>query len=150
MDYNEMNIEARDLNQQGIILAKSGNFEKAIDKFMKAIDIEPMLVDSYKNLGDLYLHLEKYEEAKSSLKKALLIEKNGEIYFQYGNACFMNDEPHEGLEYYNLALTSGYDNDEMLFFMGMAYEHLQDDKMAVIQLTIVNTLMICSWNYHWE
>ena len=131
MDYNEMNIEARDLNQQGIILAKSGNFEKAIDKFMKAIDIEPMLVDSYKNLGDLYLHLEKYEEAKSSLKKALLIEKNGEIYFQYGNACFMNDEPHEGLEYYNLALTSGYDNDEMLFFTGMAYEHLQDDKMAL-------------------
>ncbi|MGN0316975.1 MAG: tetratricopeptide repeat protein [Lachnospira sp.] len=131
MNYEEMNIDARDLNQQGIVLAKCGNLEKAVEKFLKAIEIEPMFIDSYKNLGDLYLHSEKYGEAKSYFKKALLIEKSGEVYFQYGNACFMNDEPHEGLEYYNMALTSGYDNDEMLFFMGMAYEHLSNDKMAL-------------------
>lgn len=130
--YNEEAVlEAKDLNQQGIILAKSGNSEKAIEKYLKAIEIEPMLPDSYKNLGELYLHIEKYTEAKSYFKKALLIEKDGEVYFQYGNACFMNDEPHEGLEYYNLAISNGYDGDEMLFVMGMAYEHLNDTKMAL-------------------
>lgn len=64
-------------------------------------------------------------------KKALLIEKSGELYFLYGNACFMNDDVHEGLENYNLAISAGYDGDEMLFFMGMAYEHLNDDHMAL-------------------
>ena len=43
----------------------------------------------------------------------------------------MKDNEHEGLEYYKLALSNGYDNDEMLLFMGMAYEHLNDDQMAL-------------------
>src|SRR5690606_28598687 len=70
-------------------------------------------------------------DAKNMYKKALLIEKSGELYFLYGNACFMNDDVHEGLENYNLAISAGYDGDEMLFFMGMAYEHLNDDHMAL-------------------
>lgn len=128
---NEIILEAKDLNQQGLILFKTGNIEEAKQKFEKAINVEPMLVESYKNYGDLYLAEGEYQQAKNYYKKALLIEKSGEIYFQYGNACFMNDEPHEGLEYYNLALSAGYDNDEMLFFMGMAYEHMNDEKMAL-------------------
>jgi len=131
MEMNETSLIAKDLNQQGIVLAKSGNIDAAKEKYEKAIDVEPMLIDSYKNYGDLYLHIGEYAEAKNYYKKALLIEKVGEIYFQYGNACFLNDEPHEGLEYYNLAISSGYDSDEMFFFMGMAYEHMNDDNMAL-------------------
>ncbi len=136
---NEMNLEVLDLNQQGIMLFKAGNVEAAKEKYEKAIDLDPMVMDSYKNLGDLYLHTERYQDAKNAYKKALLIEKSGEVYFQYGNACFMNEEPHEGLESYNLALSAGFDNDEMLFFMGMAYEHMNDDKMALryIQKAII-------------
>ena len=73
---------------------------------------------------------DEYQNAKNSYKKAMLIEKNGLLHFLYGNACFMNDELHEGLENYNIAITEGYDSDEMMFFMGMAYEHLNDDEMA--------------------
>ncbi len=131
MDLNETSLNAKDLNQQGIMLLKAGNVDAALEKYNKAIDIEPMLSDSYKNLGDLYLRTGNYQDSKNYYKKALLIEKEGSVYYQYGNACFMNDEPHEGLEYYNLALTAGYDNDEMLFFMGMAYEHMNDDNMAL-------------------
>ena len=43
----------------------------------------------------------------------------------------MNDNPHEGIENYNLAITNGYDSEDMMFFMGMAYEHLNDDQMAL-------------------
>ncbi len=78
----------------------------------------------------IWLSINNFQEAKNSYKKAFLIEKNGLLYFLYGNACFMNDEVHEGLEYYNMAITNGYDSDEMMFFMGMAYEHLNDDHMA--------------------
>lgn len=131
MDVNEITLQSRDINQQGIALARAGNIDAAIKKFNKALELDPMVIDTYKNLGDLYLHINEYSDAKNYYKKALLIEKNGEIYFQLGNACFMNDEPHEGLENYNLALSAGYDSDEMLFFMGLAYEHLNDDKMAL-------------------
>lgn len=139
MEVNEEILEAKDLNQQGIALLKVGNIDKAKEKFNRAVELEPMCIDSYKNLGHLNFKIGNYQDAKNYYKKALLIEKDGEIYYQYGNVCFMNDEPHEGLEYYNLALASGYNNDEMFFFMGMAYEHMNDDKMALryIQKAII-------------
>ena len=131
MDTNEARLEALDLNQQAALLMKAKNVESAKEKLDRAIELDPMLMDSYKNYGDLYMATNQYQEAKDSYKKALLIEKNGLLYFLYGNACFMKDEVHEGLEYYNLAISNGYDSDEMMFFMGMAYEHLNDDQMAL-------------------
>lgn len=131
MDEKETRLEARDLNQQAAMLIKTNNFDAAKEKIENAIVIDPMLVDSYKNYGDLYISIGEYVEAKNLYKKALLIEKSGELYFLYGNACFLNDDVHEGLANYNLAITFGYDSDEMMFFLGMAYEHLQDDNMAL-------------------
>ena len=131
METNEIRLEAQDLNQQGAMLLRTGNVEAAKVKFDKAIALDPMLMDSYKNYGDLYMSLQEYQNAKNSYKKAMLIEKSGLLHFLYGNACFMNDELHEGLESYNFAIHEGYDNDEMMFFMGMAYEHMQDDNMAM-------------------
>lgn len=131
MEMNETRLEAQDLNQQGALLLKMGNLEGAKAKFDKALDFDPMLMDTYKNYGDLYMALQEYQEAKNSYKKAMLIEKNGLLHFLYGNACFMNDELHEGLENYNMAISEGYDSDEMMFFMGMAYEHMNDDNMAL-------------------
>lgn len=131
MDINENRLEAQDLNQQAVLLIQAGNLEAAKTKLDKAIDLEPMLVDSYRNYGDLQMAAQSYKEAKAYYKKALLVEKVPAVYFLYGNACFMNDEIHEGLEYYNHAISAGYDTDEMMFFMGMAYEHLNDDRMAL-------------------
>lgn len=135
MSNNEIRIEAQDLNQQAVMLIKANSLEAAKEKIEKAIDLDPMLMDSYKNYGDYYMALQLYENAKNMYKKALLIEKKGELYFLYGNACFMLDEVHDGLEYYNLALSAGFDNEDMLFFMGMAYEHLNDDQMALRYFT---------------
>jgi tetratricopeptide (TPR) repeat protein len=131
MMVTEIRLEAKDLNQQGALLLKAGNIEAARGKFDQAIELDPMLMESYKNYGDLYIATQEYKNAKNLYKKALLIEKSGLLYFLYGNACFLNDEPHEGLEYYNMAISAGYDSDEMLFFMGMAYEHMNDDQMAL-------------------
>ena len=130
MNISESRLEAQDLNKQGELLLKVGNLAQAEAKFQAAIDVDPMVMDSYKNYGDLCMAKEDYKEAKNYYKKAILVEKNGQLYFLYGNACFMNDEMHEGLGYYNMAISEGYDTDEMLFFMGMAYEHMNDYQMA--------------------
>lgn len=128
---DELRLEAQDLNQQAALLIKAGNLEMAKSKLDKAIDTDPMLMDSYKNYGDLYMAAQQYKDAKNYYKKALLVEKVPELYFLCGNACFMADELHEGLDYYNQAITAGFDSDEMIFFMGLAYEHLNDDRMAL-------------------
>lgn len=83
MDTNEIRLEAQDLNQQGGMLLRIGNLEAAIAKFDKAIELDPMLMDSYKNYGDLYMSLQDYQNAKNSYKKAMLIEKSGLLHFLY-------------------------------------------------------------------
>ena len=131
MDIGEARLEAQDLNAQGEMLLVAGRIREAGQKFDQAMDICPELPDSYRNYGDLYMSLQEYEKAKNAYRKALCIGKSGRLYFLYGSACFMNDELAEGLENYNRAIHEGYDSDEMMFFMGMAYEHMDDDDMAL-------------------
>ena len=59
MDINENRLEAQDLNQQGAVLLKAGQLELAKKKFDRAIEIDPMLMDSYKNYGDLRIYIKK-------------------------------------------------------------------------------------------
>ena len=127
----KIKIDSRKIEKGDTFVAIKGNTVDGHDYIDKAIELDPMLMDSYKNYGDLYTSLQEYQNAKNSYKKAMLIEKRGLLHFLYGNACFMNDELHEGLESYNLAINEGYDSDEMMFFMGMAYEHMHDDNMAM-------------------
>ena len=69
MDLNESILQAKDLDQQGVALFRAGNVEAALEKYQQAMDIEPMLADSYRNMGDLYLATEKYQDAKELLQK---------------------------------------------------------------------------------
>ena len=92
MEMSESRLNAFDLNQQAALLLKTGNIDAATKKLDSAIEIDPMLKDSYRNYGDLYMATGNYQEAKNSYKKAFLIEKDGLLYFLYGNACFMTDK----------------------------------------------------------
>src|SRR5690554_8089666 len=76
MEPNELHLEAQDLNRQGAMLLRTGNLDAAKAKFDKAIELDPMHMDSYKNYGDLYMSLQEYQNAKNSYKKAMLIEKS--------------------------------------------------------------------------
>ena len=49
MRENEEMLQARDLNQQGSMLLKAGNIQAAKEKFEKAMELEPMLMESYRN-----------------------------------------------------------------------------------------------------
>ncbi len=131
MNGNENNIKAKDLNQQALVLLEAGNLELAKEKLDKAIEIDPMLVENYINSGNYHVAKEAYQEAKNAYKKALLIEARGEVYFLLGNACFLLDQTNEGIENYNLAIKNGYDNEEMMYFTGMAYENIGNNEMAI-------------------
>lgn len=130
MNTTERDVEAVDLCKQAEMLIQSGKLDEAAAKLETAMDIDPMVWEIYKCYGDIYMAREAYDKAKKSYKQALLINKDGLLYFSYGNACFLNNEPSEGIENYNLALSHGYDSDEMLYFTGMAYQYLKDYENA--------------------
>ena len=65
---NEVSL-AEEYNQQGLTLMGANKYEEAITYFNKAQQENPMLVDTYFNLGTAYASMENYDEAKVQFEK---------------------------------------------------------------------------------
>lgn len=71
---------------------QQGLYEQAVEKFKKAIILEPSMPYAYDNLSNAYYHLHKYEEAIAMSKNVLKMDPNyanaygnlGSIYYAMG------------------------------------------------------------------
>ncbi len=61
--------------QNGLNFEKQKLYIKAIEQFLKAIELNPNYFDAYFHLANCYFILEKYEEANDIIQKALKLEK---------------------------------------------------------------------------
>jgi hypothetical protein len=68
----------RDHFTLGILAVKRGPqfLNQALREFEQAVALNPDFAPAYVNLGSIYLHLGRFEEAERSLQKALSLEKN--------------------------------------------------------------------------
>lgn len=124
--------EAIELNQQGSMLLAKEKYEEALKYFEKAREIDPMEVETYFNLGNLYANMEQYEKAEEQFKKIILIDKkNGLVYFNLGNISFLRDNIEKGVEYYNKAVANGYEEANLYYNLGMVYEETDNFLFAV-------------------
>lgn len=86
-----------DYNSRGIALQKTGDYEKAIIDFKKAIQMDPGLFMAYNNLGSAYLYLNKYELAEEYLEKGLSLLPPPDIkkYFHWNLARLAGKEKNK-------------------------------------------------------
>lgn len=68
------NSSAVSFFQAGIKFEDQKQYLKAIEQFMKAIELNPNYFDAYFHLANCYFILEKYEEAKDIIEKGLKLE----------------------------------------------------------------------------
>ncbi|NLP13961.1 MAG: tetratricopeptide repeat protein [Clostridium sp.] len=128
---NEVSL-AEEYNQQGLTLMGANKYEEAITYFNKAQQENPMLVDTYFNLGTAYASMENYDEAKVQFEKILLIDKNNPMaYFHLGNISFMKNDFNKGIENYNKAVSCGYDGSQLYYNLGLVYEEMDNIPMAI-------------------
>ncbi len=121
------NIEysvAQEYNAQGKTLFVADKFEDALVYFQKAETEDPMLRDTYLNLGECLIMLDRFSDAKEAYEKLLLIDKNdGEAYFHLGNVAYLMNEEDKGREMYARAVNNGFDNEQMYLNTGcMQYD----------------------------
>ena len=64
------------------------NYERAIQLFRRAKEINPSVADPYNCLGRVYFHLKKYYDALAETKKALAIEKDSFTHEQLGDIYY--------------------------------------------------------------
>ena len=82
-----LKMTANAYSNWGIALNNQGMFDKAIEKFEKATEMDPRLADAYSNWGSALTHFRKYDEAIEKFKKAIEINPQHAIaYYNWGTA----------------------------------------------------------------
>ena len=59
------------LNNRGVILARKGNYDQAIDDFTKALEIDSFCADAYYNRGVTWFNKSNLQQALADIEKAL-------------------------------------------------------------------------------
>lgn len=127
---------AYEYNQQGQALLGVEKYDEAIEYFKKAEKEDPMLIDTYFNLGNAFAIMENYDEAEEYFKKTLLIDKTNPLsYFNLGNISFIQNDISKGIEYYNKAASYGYEDGEMYHNLGLVYEEMGNYTLAIRNYT---------------
>ena len=90
--------DSKDFFKKGNSFYKDGGYQKAIENYTKAIEIDPKNAKAYNNRGNAYSRLRKYKEAIENYTKAIEIDpKNAKAYYNRGIA-------YKGLEKYDNAI----------------------------------------------
>ena len=132
---------AEEWDAKGISFAKSGEYQKAIECFDKAIDLNPNFAEAYCNRGVTYCHLKQYERAIEDYAKAIELNPNlAEPYCNRGNAYFYLKQYERAIEDYDKAIelnpsyALAYSNRGFTYCCLKQYERAIEDCDKAIEL----------------
>ncbi|MCD6221254.1 tetratricopeptide repeat protein [bacterium] len=83
---------------------KRGNYQKAEKLYKKALEVNPVYLDAYEALGNLYMKLKRFKDAEVMFKKMAALEGDGaDAYIKLGYWCRMYKMFDEALKMYKKA-----------------------------------------------
>jgi serine/threonine protein kinase/Flp pilus assembly protein TadD len=116
----------------GYIYRHKGDFNKAIEYYEKALAMDPIDVDAYGYLRNLYIIAGEYEESIEISKKIIDLEpERPSNYRRYGQALGIIGDHERAIEQYQKAVEL---NPVDLDYLGWAYFHARDFDRAVENL----------------
>lgn len=125
-------LKIKELNQQGKTLFSCDKYDEAIVKYKKALELDPMFLETYFNACESYIMLDKFSEAKDLMNKVLLVDKtNGQAYFHLGNISLLEGHDEEGKLFYAKAILNNYDNIQIYMNLAALSEDNNDMEKAV-------------------
>ena len=63
-----------ELVKEGVELSKKGHYDKALDAFLKATELNPKNLDAFYGLGGIYNYQNKHEEAAQTFKIVIKLD----------------------------------------------------------------------------
>jgi superkiller protein 3 len=85
-------INATTFFAAGVLLENQGNMTGAIEKYNKAIDMDPSYESAYNRLGGIHLKLQQFDQAEAVYQKALKRSPNNPA--QLNNLAFVHLTQH--------------------------------------------------------
>ena len=113
-------------NNLGILAAREGNADKAIQDFQQALKIDPSNVIALGNLGSVYRQEKRWDDAKSTLERALqLSPDNPEANYSLGMVYAQLNDTEHAYEFLRKALAARPAYPEALNNLGILYVRTQ-------------------------
>jgi tetratricopeptide (TPR) repeat protein len=109
-------------NNLGILAAREGRSDEAIQNFKRALQIDPDFVISLENLGSTYRQAKRWEDARKVLQRALqLSPEDAEANYGLGMVFAQLDDTEHAYAYLQKALASRPAYPEALNNLGILY-----------------------------
>ena len=113
---------SNDLLEEGKTYYNNGEYDKAIEIFKKAVELNPNDDESCRWLGNSYLQNNQIEEAiKYHLKATELNPNKCDNWSMLGNSYRINGQKEEAIKYCLKATELNPDNSENWFWLGASY-----------------------------
>lgn len=107
--------EALQKVRMGIEHVRSHDYDKAIKEFSAAIEKHPKYEMAYNDRAAAYMRLNKFDEAKDDLTKALLINpRNPVTYYNFASLHAIQKQSGLALDYLDKALETGFKDYDFL------------------------------------
>jgi tetratricopeptide (TPR) repeat protein len=109
-------------NNLGLLSAREGRTEEAIQQFQQALQIDPDHFIALENLGNAYRQAKRWDDAKSTLQRALQLQPDSaEANYAMGMVYAQTDDADRAYEYLQKALAEKPAYPEALNNLGVLY-----------------------------
>lgn len=104
-----LKAKARAILRDGAAWLHEGNFEKARERFLEAIEVAPDVPEAYNGVGVTYKSRNQHEEALHWYKKSLAVDPDfGDAYYNMACVYALAGERTLALRYLQIAAMNGY------------------------------------------
>ncbi len=118
-------------NNLGILAARAGRTDEAIQNFQRALQIDPDHLIALDNLGNAYREQRRWEDAKTVLGRALLLnEEDAEANYSLGMVYAQLNDTERAYEYLQKALSARPAYPEALNNLGILYLRTRRQELA--------------------
>jgi len=112
-----------------------GHVDEAIRRFQTAASLSPTLVAAHVNLGNIFLELNRPQDAERSFSAALEIQKqSASAYYGLGQAALSRRRYADAVTYFEKALALAPGANRIHYALAMAYRGLPDEEKARMHL----------------
>jgi len=119
-------------NNLGILAAREGKFDLAIQYFQRALQIDPKHSIALQNLGSAYRQKKEWPEAKEALERALALNADDpEANYSLGMVYAQQNDTEHAYEYLQRAIVSRPAYPEALNNLGILYLHMRRPAEAI-------------------
>jgi len=116
---------------------KSGNYERAISNYRKALEIRPNNAKAQFNIGDAYYAKQSYDTAYNEFQKVVEMSPDAKLksdaVYNMGNCLLAQNKYYDAFNIYKVSLKLNPDNDNALYNLEYCRAHLVKSKIWVVQ-----------------